>query len=94
MPGYGTMPLLALIAFGLAAPLARSEESWLTLLKLQLADGYGCAFDSLLYWRHVPAGRDNGTEGRVRCLDRREFNFTRTNEHVRFTIRLCQPAVC
>jgi hypothetical protein len=94
MPGHGAMRFLALVAFAFAAPLAQSEESWVTLLKLQLADGYGCAVESLLYWRHVPTGHDNGTEGRVRCLDRREFNFTRPNEHTKFTIRLCQPAVC
>ncbi len=68
--------------------------SWLTLLKVQLKEGYNCTYGEMLYWRNIPLGADLGTEGRVRCLDRREYAFTRPREHERFSIRLCQPTVC
>lgn len=92
----------------MTAPAEEPASSWMTLLKLQLRDGYNCAFESFLYWRHVPLGRkvgplgskvgppgsEVGTEGRVRCLDRREYEFSRAREHEKFVIRLCQPSVC
>ena len=37
---------------------------------------------------------DTVIEGRVRCLDGREFDFTRPKPHLKFELRLCQPAVC
>lgn len=87
----------AVVALAIAPVAACAEEpasSWMTLLKLQLRDGYNCAFESFLNWRHVPLGSGVGTEGRVRCLDRREYEFSRAREHEKFVIRLCQPSVC
>ena len=84
----------ALVLSGAALAADEPQGSWLTLLKIQLREGYNCSYAEMLYWRHVPSGADIGTEGRVRCIDRREYDFTRTREHERFTIRLCQPTVC
>ena len=84
----------ALAVSGTARAADEPQGSWLTLLKIQLKEGYNCTYAEMLNWRNVPAGADIGTEGRVRCIDRREYDFTRTREHERFTIRLCQPTVC
>lgn len=84
-------PLLLPAAARAAEP---PQGSWLTLLKIQLKEGYNCTYGEMLYWRNVPLGADLGTEGRVRCIDRREYAFTRPREHERFAIRLCQPTVC
>lgn len=77
-----------------AAGAAEPADSWTTLLQLQLKDSYSCDIERVLYSRHVAIGKDIGTEGRLRCLDRREYDFTRSRQHQKFTIRLCQPTVC
>jgi hypothetical protein len=64
------------------------------LLKMQLKESHGCVIDVIVYSREMKTGDDTGTEGRVRCIDRREYDFTRRKEHQRFEIRLCQPTVC
>lgn len=76
------------------AGAAEPADSWTTLLQLQLKEDYNCHIDKVLYSRHVEIGNDIGTEGRLRCLDRREYEFTRRRQHQKFTIRLCQPTVC
>ncbi len=68
--------------------------TWLPLLKLQLEEANGCVLSEVLTWRDMRVGNDIGTEGRVRCIDSREYDFTRQREHQKFTLRLCQPAVC
>lgn len=91
---------IASFALGAAAcasmPVGADQPagSWMTLLTLQLAAGYDCSIDKLLYWRHSPVGGGIGTQGRVRCADHREYEFSRAREHQKFTIRLCQPALC
>lgn len=73
---------------------AHAEDSWQVLLKLQLQEQQRCTLERVVSMREVPIGKSVGVEGRVRCMDGREFDFSREREHQKFTIRLCQPAVC
>lgn len=86
----------AVVAIAAVAPLAAQDavQPWEVLLKLQLKQAYNCDLATILYVREVPVGNETSTEGRIRCLDEREFEFSRTRPHEKFTIHLCQPAVC
>ena len=87
------------IAAALGTPEAAAEEAkpapqWQSILAIQLSDTYKCDRDKILFFREVPVGDTQSTEGRVRCLDGREYDFSRDRGHEKFTVRLCQPTVC
>lgn len=100
--GLGTLLVCAAPAVPfLDAPVRAAEEQkptvapqWQDILAIQLRDTYNCAFDKVLFVREVPVGDSIATEGRVRCLDGREYDFSRDRSHEKFTLRLCQPTVC
>jgi hypothetical protein len=71
-----------------------ADETWRTTLKLQLEAEKNCRLQTYVSVRELPAGVVGGIEGRVRCVDGREYDFTRQKAHQKFDIRLCQPAVC
>ena len=78
-------------------PVAAEEpnsDPWVAILRLQLRQSHNCNLAEVLYVREVPLGRDVGLEGRVRCIEGRDYDFTRQRVHQKFDIRLCQPAVC
>jgi len=85
---------LAVINGGKARAADASDRSWEPVLRLQLQDKYNCALEEVLYVRELKLGKDTGLEGRVRCIDQREFDFTRPNVHQKFELRLCLPTVC
>lgn len=88
---------MALAALWLAAPGHAQEAgdaSWLAVLRLQLRDNNHCQIDKVLFSRQIPLGADVGLEGRVACVDGREYDFSRQRPHEKFDIRLCQPTVC
>ncbi len=68
--------------------------TWQSVLALQLKDEYRCDLDKVLFDRDVEAGGKVAKEGRARCLDGREFDFSRPSTHEKFNIHLCQPTVC
>ena len=93
--------LRACAAFCAAASLASAssaraelEASALALLRGQLEQGYSCDLAQVLAVREIPIGNDVGLEGRVRCTDTREYDFSRARSGQRFDIRLCQPTLC
>lgn len=90
--GLGICVVVA--ALTLAPAIACATESWEILLQQQLLSQQRCVLDSVLAFREVPVGSIVGLEGRVRCADRREFDFKRDRPNEKFTIRLCEPAVC
>lgn len=77
-----------------AAGQGSAEQPWLSVLRLQLLDNNHCQIDKVLFSREMTLGTETGLEGRLRCLDGREYDFTRQRAHEKFDIRLCQPAVC
>lgn len=82
------------VALSVAPALAADVPAWLSVLKLQIKEANGCDVVEVLHSRDVTVGDNVGTEGRLRCVDSREYDFTRPNPHQKFTFRLCQPAVC
>ncbi len=71
-----------------------STPTWQGVLALQLKDEYRCDLDKVLFDRDLDAGGRSSKEGRIRCLDGREFDFSRPSTHEKFDLHLCQPTVC
>lgn len=71
-----------------------NESPWRIILKDQLLHEKNCGLNEVLTFQEVPLGDDSGLDGRVSCIDGREFNFTRKRKHQKFTIELCEPTVC
>jgi hypothetical protein len=86
------------LALGLIAALAsgslNAEESWLMQLRQQARAEQGCDLTFIVSERQLPLGNDIRHEGRLRCNDGREFDFTRDRVHQKFTLKLCQPSYC
>lgn len=92
---WSTLPAaIVLGALSILPAFAAEEETWMTLLRLQLEQSYNCAMDKMLFFRETPLGHSVSLEGRVRCLDQREFDFSRPRATEKFEIRLCLPTVC
>lgn len=90
-PSLGLLLCLA----GLAGyPAAAEEQEWLRLLRLQVKGSHSCDVEHLVFSREVPVGGETTVEGRLRCRDGREYDFTRAKPHQKFELRLCQPSVC
>ena len=80
-------------------PTARSaavnlSPSQQTLLKSQLSENYNCQLGESVYSREIEIGGEKQLEGRIRCQDQREIDFTQSNANQKFQLRLCQPTVC
>lgn len=100
-----TCALAGLAAMIVLAPMtvsnsAQAEDgkpgvpTWQSVLALQLKDEYRCDLEKVLFDRDVEAGGQVAKEGRARCIDGREFDFSRPSAHEKFKIRLCLPTVC
>ena len=73
---------------------ALAQEAWEATLKLQLETEKKCLLETYVSVRRLPIEALGGLEGRVRCIDGREFDFSRQRAHQKFQLHLCQPAVC
>jgi hypothetical protein len=63
-------------------------------LERQLRVERDCRIEHVVSVREFELAGRPALEGRVRCFDGREFDFTREQAHLPFRIYLCQPAVC
>lgn len=96
----GTACALAALLALAAGPAGAAEEEkkdapvWQNILALQLSASHNCDLEKVLFFHEVPLGETVSTEGRARCIDGREFDFSRDKRHEKFTLRLCQPTVC
>ena len=89
----------ASVCLGFVAQDAKSAAVQLstaqqTLLKTQLNETYNCDLGEILFSRELELGGSKQLEGRVRCRDQREIDFSQSNPNQRFQLRLCQPTVC
>lgn len=75
-------------------PEAIQEGPWRLILKDQLKQEKGCDLNEVLTYQEIPLGDDVGVQGRVSCLDNRQFDFSRNRKHQKFRIELCEPTVC
>jgi hypothetical protein len=89
-----SLALLVAVAIGGAAVPGHADELWESTLRLQLMDERKCQLERLVFVRELPAPQLGAIEGRARCADGREFDFTRAKAHQKFDIRLCMPTVC
>jgi len=86
---------IAALVVGLASPaLGAEDDAWQTVLRQVLASEKKCQMSEILWVREVPLAGYTGLEGRARCHDGREFDFTRPRPHMKFQVQLCQPTVC
>ncbi|MFV0367036.1 MAG: hypothetical protein ACK5KM_01125 [Hyphomicrobiaceae bacterium] len=97
--GCGRMGAVAIALLLCLAPLAHAADEkampgWQSILSLQLKKNYNCDFDKVLFDREIETAGKKSLEGRARCLDGREFDFSRAAEHKKFDLRLCAPTVC
>lgn len=86
--------LAMLLAVGAAPAAALAEEQWLVLLRSQIKDSHNCAIQHIVFVREIPVGKETTIEGRLRCIDGREYDFSRPRAHQKYEIRLCQPTIC
>lgn len=77
------------LALASAGPADGDEASWMPALRHVRAHEEKCKLGEVLWRREVPI-----LEGRARCVDGREFDFTQRRPHMKFDVRLCQPTVC
>ncbi len=82
---------LAPAANSAAVELSTSQQ---TLLKSQLNENYHCELGEILFSREIEIGGEKQLEGRIRCVDQREIDFSQSSPNQRFQLRLCQPTVC
>lgn len=85
--------MLVAVAVG-TVDAAVAEQAWESILRLQLQDERRCQLRAIVSLRDLEIGGLGGLEGRIRCADGREFDFSRQKAHQKFELRLCQPAVC
>lgn len=86
--------LAATVAIGGSVGPGRAEELWESTLRLQLMDEKKCQLERLVFVRELPGPQLGGIEGRAKCADGREFDFSRAKAHQKFDVRLCMPTVC
>ncbi len=92
--GHVMLLLVTAATIVLVAGPSAAEEPWQAALRLQLDAERKCQVETFVSIRQLPPGTLEGLDGRVRCYDGREFDFTRDKPHLKFDIRQCQPAVC
>lgn len=97
---HRTRKWLLLLALATVAQLSgagfapASDEPWLAMLKQQLLDQKKCFYEHIVQIRTFELAGAEVIDGRARCMDGREFYFTRPKPHLAFELRECEPAVC
>lgn len=89
--GVAVVILLVLLV---GRPAATQEEAWQQALRQQLKAEQGCDLAFIVNQKEFKLGDDVKLEGRLRCADGREYDFTRERAHQKFTVKLCQPTYC
>jgi len=67
---------------------------WRILLEQQLRAEKGCDLNEVLIYDEIKKNNVTVLEGKISCLDGRMFDFIRPQEHQKFELDLCEPAVC
>ncbi len=97
------MTLVLAVAAAAPANLAAQDPApdqpketmpWRMLLQQQLKSGKSCDLNEVLTYNELDLGDHRALEGRVSCIDGREFTFSRPRPHQAFEFRICEPTVC
>ncbi|MEZ5923223.1 MAG: hypothetical protein R3D57_02450 [Hyphomicrobiaceae bacterium] len=86
--------LVVVALIGSASWATAADEPWLILLKEQLVTEKKCFFEHIVNIRTFELAGAEVIDGRVRCMDGREYYFTRPKPHLAFELRECEPALC
>ncbi|MGD9785365.1 MAG: hypothetical protein AB7U49_11830 [Hyphomicrobiaceae bacterium] len=73
---------------------SEDPSQWQSVLALQMQEKFNCQFEKVLFVREFELAGKTKMEGRARCVDRREVDFSRNSPHEKFDVRLCEPTVC
>lgn len=90
----------ACVIFAASAGTGSGQESgarstqWRILLRQQLLSEKQCDLHIVSQLRDFELGGEQKIEGRAVCADGREFTFSRPQPHMKFDLRLCEPAFC
>ena len=82
------------LAIVVTAEITAGGGLWRLALSAQLQTDKRCRLDKVIDYKEFRIGDQLVREGRIRCLDAREFNFSQKKSHLKFELRLCQPARC
>ncbi len=93
-PRLASLALVMAVAVAASAGKVRADDLWESTLRLQLMDERKCQLERLVFVRELPGPQLGALEGRARCTDGREFDFSRAKAHQKFDVRLCMPTVC
>jgi hypothetical protein len=77
----------------LARP-AVAMEPWERVLRDQLRRELGCRVIAIDHVRQLELAGVTVIDGHADCEDGRAYDFSRPKPHMRFELRVCQPAVC
>lgn len=86
--------LAALASAAVTVEASADDEAWRSVLRQQLQSKYGCRLESFVFENQVPLGGEIARDGRVRCTDGREIDYSQPNVLQGFDLRLCMPTVC
>lgn len=96
--GLVAVPLLAIAYLtpqtDAIAQATKTPPVWELALKVQLKSERQCDLARVVSVREFKLAGEEAIEGRVRCVDAREFDFSRPKKHAKFELRLCAPATC
>lgn len=82
------------VPFAIGSAVASDPPEWQAALGRQLRSERSCILAHLVMVREFELGSTKVVEGRVRCMDSREFDFSRSAPHNPFKLQLCQPSYC
>ena len=77
-------------------PPASPEDvvPWRILLTQQLKQEKSCDLNEVLIFDETKKGDETVIEGKISCVDGRQYDFSRPRPHQKFEIKLCEPTIC
>ena len=77
-----------------APPAAGDAANWTIILRQQAVADKRCEVREIIHFREFELGTDKAVEGRLACVDGREYDFSRARAHQPFKFVVCEPTVC
>ena len=90
------LSLATLVGALVASGVGRAEDvqPWELVLQEQIRHERNCEVSHYVSVKTFRLSGEDVIDGRLRCVDGREFTFTREKAHQKFKIESCEPAVC
>jgi len=84
----------AALGLSCATLSALAKEPWELVLSQQLDLEQKCVLTGTYNVQEWQLGNEMVLSGKARCYDGREFDFSQKKNHLKFDIKVCEPAVC